>query len=91
MQHNQVEQDHNCDLQLTLFMNTKLEGVNFRTSFNYSIDPELNRIRKAKFSMHSIAVSLDKNDIEIKNKLDLYNNCIVTLLLLNGVPISTLT
>ena len=73
-------------------MNTKLEGVNFHTSFNYSIDPELNRIRKAKFSMHSIAVSLDKNDIEIKkNKLDLYNNCIVTLLLLNGVPISTLT
>ena len=66
MQHNQVEQDHNCDLQLTLFMNTKLEGVNFRTSFNYSIDPELNRIKKAKFSLHSIAGLLDKNDIEIE-------------------------
>jgi len=66
MQHNQVEQDHNCDLQRTFFNNTNLEGVNFRTSFNYSIDPELTRIKKAKFSLHSIAGLLDKNDIEIE-------------------------
>ena len=39
----------NCDLQRTIFMNTNLEGVDFRTSFSYSIDPDLNRIKKAKF------------------------------------------
>ncbi len=41
------------------------EGVDFRTSFNYSIDPQLNRIKKAKFSLPGIAGLLDKYDIVI--------------------------
>jgi uncharacterized protein YjbI with pentapeptide repeats len=57
----------NCDLQRTTFKNTNLEGVDFRTSFNYSIDPDLNRIRKAKFSLPGIAGLLDKYDIDIDN------------------------
>lgn len=57
----------NCDLQRTIFMNTNLEGVDFRTSFNYSLDPDLNRIKKAKFSLPGIAGLLDKYDIEIEN------------------------
>ena len=56
----------NCDLQKTVFINTNLEGVDFRTSFNYSIDPELNRIKKAKFSIPWITGLLDKYDIEIE-------------------------
>jgi fluoroquinolone resistance protein len=57
----------NCDLYRTLFKNTNLEGVDFRTSFNYSIDPELNRIKNAKFSLPGIVGLLDKYDIEIDN------------------------
>jgi hypothetical protein len=37
-----------------------------RTSFNYSINPELNRIKKAKFSMPAVVGLLDKYDIEIE-------------------------
>jgi len=47
------------------FENTILEKADFRTSFNYSIDPEKNRIRKARFSLAGISGLLDKYDIEI--------------------------
>ena len=56
----------NCDLKSTIFQNTNLEGADFRSSYNYSIDPELNRIRKAKFSMPWIIGLLDKYDIYIE-------------------------
>jgi fluoroquinolone resistance protein len=56
----------NCNLQRTVFKNTGLEGADFRTSYNYSIDPLENRIRKAKFSLSGIAGLLDKYDIEIE-------------------------
>jgi fluoroquinolone resistance protein len=54
-----------CDLTGALFDNTVLEKTDFRTSVNYSIDPEKNKIRKAKFSISGIAGLLDKYDIEI--------------------------
>jgi fluoroquinolone resistance protein len=56
---------YNCDLARAVFSNTNLEKADFRTSYNYSIDPELNRIRKAKFSSSGIFGLLDKYDIEI--------------------------
>lgn len=56
---------YNCDLARAVFSNTILEKADFRTSYNYSIDPELNRIRKAKFSSSGISGLLDKYDIEI--------------------------
>jgi fluoroquinolone resistance protein len=56
----------NCDLKSTTFQNTNLEGADFRSSYNYSIDPELNRIKKAKFSIPWIAGLLDKYDIDIE-------------------------
>jgi len=43
-----------------------LEKVNFLTSYNYSIDPENNRLKKAKFSMNGLAGLLGKYDIEIE-------------------------
>ena len=57
-----------CDLARAVFKNTIIEKADFRTSFNYSIDPEANRIRKAKFSLSGIAGLLDKYDIEIDIK-----------------------
>ena len=55
----------NCDLAGAVFQNAVLEKTDFRTAFNYSIDPEINRIKKAKFSAPGIAGLLDKYDIEI--------------------------
>lgn len=55
----------NCDLAKALFENTILEKTDFRTAYNYSIDPERNRIKKARFSTAGIAGLLDKYDIEI--------------------------
>ena len=43
-----------------------LEGVDFRSSFNYSIDPSLNRIKKARFAISGLPGLLDKFDIEIE-------------------------
>jgi len=54
-----------CDLMSAKFENTIIEKVDFRTSFNYSIDPDFNRIKKAKFSLTEIAGLLNKYDIEI--------------------------
>lgn len=56
----------NCDLQRAIFQRTILEKADFRTSFNYSIDPEVNRITKARFSRFGIAGLLDKYRIEIE-------------------------
>jgi len=55
-----------CDLTKTKFENTILEKVDLRTAFNYSINPELNKIKKAKFSIPGIIGLLDKYDIEIE-------------------------
>ena len=55
----------NCDLTGARFENTILEKTDFQTSFNYSIDPDINKIKKAKFSLAGISGLLDKYDIEI--------------------------
>jgi uncharacterized protein YjbI with pentapeptide repeats len=56
----------NCDLTRAVFDNTLLEYADFRTSFNFSIDPENNHIRKARFSVNNIAGLLEKYDIDIE-------------------------
>jgi uncharacterized protein YjbI with pentapeptide repeats len=58
----------NCDLMRATFDKTILEKTDFRSSFNYSIDPERNRLKKAKFSLSGIAGLLDKYDIDIDFK-----------------------
>jgi fluoroquinolone resistance protein len=57
---------NNCDLSNTKFENTVLEKADLRGSVNFSIDPELNKIKKAKFSLTEIRGLLDKYDIEIE-------------------------
>ncbi|MDR3250221.1 MAG: pentapeptide repeat-containing protein [Tannerella sp.] len=55
----------NCDLTRAVFDHTNIEKADFRTSYNYSIDPEINRIKKAKFSILGVSGLLDKYDIDI--------------------------
>jgi hypothetical protein len=43
-----------------------LEKTDFRTAYNYSFDPENNRIKKAKFSLAQVVGLLDKYDIHIE-------------------------
>ncbi|MEO5996059.1 MAG: pentapeptide repeat-containing protein [Chitinophagaceae bacterium] len=59
-------QFNNCDLLNSIFRNTILEKVDFRSSFNYSINPELNNIKKAKFSIQGLPGLLSKYDIIIE-------------------------
>ncbi|WP_205749235.1 pentapeptide repeat-containing protein [Desulfopila sp. IMCC35008] len=54
-----------CDLHGAQFFNTILEKVDFRTSMNYSIDPEANKIKNGKFSMFGLVGLLGKYDIKI--------------------------
>lgn len=54
-----------CDLYRTLFSNTILEKADFRTSFNYSLDPEKNRIKRAMFSLENVKGLLEKHDIKV--------------------------
>jgi fluoroquinolone resistance protein len=55
-----------CELSGAIFKDTILEKADFRTSHNFSIDPEINKIKKAKFSAEGIMGLLDKYDIEIE-------------------------
>lgn len=56
----------NCDLAQTIFINSILEKADLRTAYNYSIDPENNRLKKTKFSILGISGLLDKYDIIIQ-------------------------
>jgi fluoroquinolone resistance protein len=55
-----------CDLAGAVFDGTNLEKADFATAVNYSIDPENNRIKKAKFSSSGLAGLLSKYDIEME-------------------------
>jgi uncharacterized protein YjbI with pentapeptide repeats len=57
----------NCDLARAVFSYTIIEKTDFRTSCNYSFDPEINRMKKAKFSLPAVLRLLDKYHIEIEN------------------------
>lgn len=56
----------NCDLRGAVFENAVLEQADFRTAFNFSIDPEMNRMNKAKFSAHNLGGLLNKYNIFIE-------------------------
>jgi len=54
-----------CDLMKAVFDNTVLEKADFRTAINYSIDPERNKVKKAKFDRLGLTGLLGKYDIEV--------------------------
>jgi hypothetical protein len=56
----------NCDLLHACFMYSIVEKADFRTARNYAFDPELNKIKKAKFSFPAVAGLLAKYDIDIE-------------------------
>ncbi len=55
-----------CDLAGAVFEATNLEGADFRTATNYRIDPESNRLKKARFSSMGLAGLLGKYGIVIE-------------------------
>ena len=59
---------NNTDLTNAAFVRTILEKADFRTAVNYSFDPELNKIKKAKFSYLGIGGILSKYEIDIEYK-----------------------
>ena len=57
---------NDCNFAGAKFENTILEKADLRTAINFSINPETNRIRKARFSASALAGLLDKYDIDIE-------------------------
>ena len=55
-----------ADLEGALFEETILTGADFTTASHYAIDPENNRIRKARFSLHGLPGLLHKYDLYIE-------------------------
>jgi len=55
-----------CDLAGAVFEQTILEQADLRTARFYTLDPEKNRIGKAKFAVSGITGLLMKYDIEIE-------------------------
>jgi uncharacterized protein YjbI with pentapeptide repeats len=55
----------NCDLERAIFENTNIEKADFRSSNNYVINPDINKIKNAKFSLTGSIGLLAKHDIEI--------------------------
>lgn len=55
-----------CDLDSAIFKNTDLKKADFRSSYNFLIDPEINNIHKAMFSLQGLPGLLQKYNIEIE-------------------------
>jgi uncharacterized protein YjbI with pentapeptide repeats len=55
-----------CNLLHAVFYSTVLEKCDLRSAFHYAIDPELNKITKAKFSASGLAGLLNKYNIDIE-------------------------
>lgn len=55
-----------CDLAGAIFDRTVLEKADLSTSYNYIINPEMNRVKKAKFSTDGLAGLLTQYDIVVK-------------------------
>jgi len=53
----------NCDLRMALFDRTNLEKTDLSTCYNITIDPDTNKIAKAKFSSDQLIGLLRKYDI----------------------------
>jgi fluoroquinolone resistance protein len=54
-----------CDLSGTIFNRTDLSSVNFVTAYHYTIDPEINILKKAVFSSDGLAGLLVKHQLKI--------------------------
>ena len=55
----------NNDFHGAIFDRTNLQKADLRGSFNYIINPAINQIKKANFSLHGVAGLLHQYDIKI--------------------------
>jgi len=56
---------HNCDLSGATFVRSILEKTDFRTAKNFGLDPEINRMKQAKFSNSGLSGLLLKYNLDI--------------------------
>ncbi|AWA30485.1 MCBG-like protein [Flavobacterium magnum] len=56
--------DH-CNLEGAIFSETELKACDFTTAYHFSIDPEQNPMKKAKFAVEALPNLLSKYDIKI--------------------------
>lgn len=56
----------NCNLKGSLFEQCDLSGADFRQATNYTISPDQNKLKKAKFSMPEVLSFLAPLEIEIE-------------------------
>ncbi|GAB4016814.1 pentapeptide repeat-containing protein [Spirosoma koreense] len=55
----------NCNLELARFEANNLTQVDFSSSFNLELNPEENKVKKARFSLHNLPGLLTKYDLVI--------------------------
>lgn len=55
-----------CDLERAVFDNSNLEKSDFRTAYNYTINPLNNRMKKARFSRDGLEGLLVGFDIIVE-------------------------
>lgn len=56
----------NCNLDKAFFSRTILKNADLRSSYNFTIDPDENIIKKAMFSLHGLPGLLARYDIKIE-------------------------
>ncbi len=56
----------NCNMHKAVFIDAVAEKADFTTSYNFSIDPERNKLKKAQFSQAGLKGLLDKYEIIVK-------------------------
>lgn len=55
-----------CDLARAAFLRTNLENADFSTAYNFTLDPDANRLRKAKFSVFGLPGLLEKYGLDVE-------------------------
>lgn len=55
-----------CDLEKSIFVNCNMKKTNFIWSYNFSIDPSINKLNKTQFSRENCVGLLSNLDIVIK-------------------------
>ena len=56
---------NNCDFYEAIFADSNLSGLDFTSCKNFLIDPDMNNLRKAKFSKYDLTGLLYRHDIII--------------------------
>ena len=54
-----------CDLHKAVFLDTIAIRADFTTSYNYAMDPERNKLRRARFSKEGLKGLLEKHEIVV--------------------------